>query len=347
WKKHQENIPKVVNVDVIAKIVERWTGIPVSRLMEDERNKLINLEKIIHQRIVDQEEAVNVISSTIRRARAGLKDPNRPMGTFLFVGPTGVGKTETAKSLAWALFNSDNALIRIDMSEYSEKHTVSRLIGAPPGYVGYEEGGQLTEAVRRRPYSVILLDEIEKAHPEIFNSLLQVLDDGRLTDGKGNTVDFRNTVIIMTSNIGSDYILESVENGKREYLDETMVQELRKYFKPEFLNRIDAMVAFKPLEKSHMEFIVDNFISKIRKNLENKKIDIEITRKAKSLLAQKGYDPAFGARPLRRVIEFEVEDKIADMIISNKISEGDKITIDEEDGMITVNVDRNLANTKI
>jgi ATP-dependent Clp protease ATP-binding subunit ClpC len=346
WKKHQENIPKVVNVDVIAKIVERWTGIPVSRLMEDERNKLINLEKIIHQRIVDQEEAVSVISSTIRRARAGLKDPNRPMGTFLFVGPTGVGKTETAKSLAWALFNSDNALIRIDMSEYSEKHTVSRLIGAPPGYVGYEEGGQLTEAVRRRPYSVILLDEIEKAHPEIFNSLLQVLDDGRLTDGKGNTVDFRNTVIIMTSNIGSDYILESVEKGKREYLDEAMIQELRRYFKPEFLNRIDAMVAFKPLEKSHMEFIVDNFISKIRKNLENKKIEIEITRKAKSLLAQKGYDPAFGARPLRRVIEFEVEDKIADMIIANKISEGDKITIDEEDGMITVNAYRNLANTK-
>ncbi len=348
WKKHQENIPKVVNVDVIAKIVERWTGIPVSRLMEDERNKLINLEKIIHQRIVDQEEAVNVVSSTIRRARAGLKDPNRPVGVFLFVGPTGVGKTETAKSLAWALFNSENALIRIDMSEYSEKHTVSRLIGAPPGYVGYEEGGQLTEAVRRRPYSVILLDEIEKAHPEIFNALLQVFDDGRLTDGKGNTVDFRNTVIIMTSNIGSEYILESVENGKKEYLDETMVQELRKYFKPEFLNRIDAMVAFKPLDKSHMEFIVDKFVSKIQKNLENRNVKVEITKKAKALLAQKGYDPAFGARPLRRVIEFEVEDKIADMVIANKISDGDKILIDEEEGMITVNVnkDQNVVGTK-
>ncbi|BBJ27607.1 ATP-dependent Clp protease ATP-binding subunit [Athalassotoga saccharophila] len=336
WKKRQEKIPKVVNSDVIAKVVERWTGIPVTKLMEDERNKLANLEELIHKRIVDQEEAVRVVSSTIRRARAGLKDPNRPMGTFLFVGPTGVGKTETAKALAEVLFNSENAMIRIDMSEYSEKHTVSRLIGAPPGYVGYEEGGQLTEAVRRRPYSVILLDEIEKAHPEIFNTLLQVLDDGRLTDGKGNTVDFRNTVIIMTSNIGSDYILESVESGKMDYLDEGMIQELRKYFKPEFLNRIDAMIAFRPLGKSHMESIVEKFISKIRANLADKNITLEITKNAIEYLAEKGYDPAFGARPLRRLIEFEVEDKIADMIISKELSEGDKVIVDEEDGILSV-----------
>ncbi len=340
WKKRQEKIPKVVNSDVIAKVVERWTGIPVTRLMEDERNKLANLEELIHKRIVDQEEAVRIVSSTIRRARAGLKDPNRPMGTFLFVGPTGVGKTETAKALAEVLFNSENAMIRIDMSEYSEKHTVSRLIGAPPGYVGYEEGGQLTEAVRRRPYSVILLDEIEKAHPEIFNTLLQVFDDGRLTDGKGNTVDFRNTVIIMTSNIGSDYILESVESGKMDYLDEGMIQELRKYFKPEFLNRIDAMIAFKPLGKSHMEGIVEKFISKIRANLADKNITLEITKRAIEYLAEKGYDPAFGARPLRRLIEFEVEDKIADMIISRELSEGDRIIVDEEDGILSVNKSR-------
>ncbi len=336
WKKHQESIPKVVNVDVIANIIERWTGIPVTKLMEDERNKLKNLESLIHKRIVDQEEAVRIISSTIRRARAGLKDPNRPMGSFIFVGPTGVGKTETAKALAEVLFNSESSMIRIDMSEYSEKHTVSRLIGAPPGYVGYEEGGQLTEAIRRRPYSVVLLDEIEKAHPEIFNALLQVLDDGRLTDGKGNTVDFRNTIIIMTSNIGSDYILESVESGKTEYLDERMTQELKKYFKPEFLNRIDALIAFKTLDESQMEAIVERLISKLQKNLENKGIEIKITPNAKAVLAKRGYDPALGARPLRRVIEFDVEDKIADMLIANQISEGDKITIDEEDGIIEV-----------
>jgi len=336
WKKHQESISKVVDVDTIARVVERWTGIPVTKLMEDEKNKLVNLEELIHNRIVDQEEAVRIISSTIRRARAGLKDPNRPMGSFLFVGPTGVGKTETAKALAEVLFNNDSAMIRIDMSEYSEKHTISRLIGAPPGYVGYEEGGQLTEAVKRRPYSVILLDEIEKANQEIFNALLQLLDDGRLTDGKGNTVDFKNSIIIMTSNIGSDYILESVESGKIDYLDEKMVQELRKYFKPEFLNRIDALIAFKTLDKVQMESIVDKFISKLQKNMENKKIKISITPAARTLLAERGYDPALGARPLRRVIEFEVEDKIADMIISNRISEGDELLIDQEDGIVTV-----------
>lgn len=336
WQERQKHIPKVVNEDVIAKVIERWTGIPVSRLLENERQKLMNLENLIHGRIVDQEEAVNIVSATVRRSRAGLKDPNRPLGSFMFVGPTGVGKTELARALAEVLFNSESALIRIDMSEYSEKHTVSRLIGAPPGYVGYEEGGQLTESVRRRPYSVILLDEIEKAHPEIFNTLLQVLEDGRLTDGKGNTVDFKNTIIIMTSNVGSEYILDSVEKGDFNYLDERMLSEIRRHFKPEFLNRLDSIIAFKPLTKEHMEKIAEKFISKVAKLLEDKNIRISVTQKAKSLLAEKGYDPSLGARPLRRIVESEIETKIADMIISNEIKENDSIEVDADDDLIVV-----------
>ncbi len=335
WKKHLESVSKVVNEDVIARVVERWTGIPVSRLVEDERRKLMNLADLIHKRIVDQEEAVGIVSSTIKRSRAGLKDPNRPIGSFIFIGPTGVGKTELAKALSEVLFNSENAIVRIDMSEYSEKHTVSRLIGAPPGYVGFDEGGQLTESVRRRPYSVVLLDEIEKAHPEIFNVLLQILDDGRLTDGKGNTVDFKNTVIIMTSNIGSEYILDSVESGKADYLDEKMVNELRRYFKPELLNRVDALIAFKPLERVHMELIVDKFMARLSKTLEERGMKIEITDAARNLLAEKGYNPSLGARPLRRVIEVDVENRIADMLLSKEISEGDTIVIDEDEGFIT------------
>ncbi len=335
WEEKEKNIPKVVNEDVVAKVVERWTRIPVSKLLEDERKKLINLEKLIHERIVDQEEAVNAIAATIRRARAGLKDPNRPLGSFIFVGPTGVGKTELAKALAEVLFDSENAMIRIDMSEYSEKHSVSRLIGAPPGYVGYEEGGQLTEAVRRRPYSVILLDEIEKAHPEIFNTLLQVLEDGRLTDGKGNTVDFKNTIIIMTSNIGSDYILNKVEESKT-YVDEFLMNQIRKHFKPEFLNRIDSIIAFKPLKREHMELIVDKFIKKVENMLKDKEIKIEITPKARRILAERGYDPSLGARPLRRLVENEVENKIADMIIEGTLKEGDEVIVDVEEDEIIV-----------
>lgn len=336
WKKKQESIPKVVNEDVIAKVVERWTGIPVSRLLEDERHKLMKLEEFIHKRIVDQEEAVEIVASTIRRARAGLKDPNRPLGSFIFVGPTGVGKTELAKALSEVLFDSENAMIRIDMSEYSEKHSVSRLIGAPPGYVGYDEGGQLTEAVRRRPYSVILLDEIEKAHSEIFNTLLQVLEDGRLTDGKGNTVDFKNTIIIMTSNIASEYILDNVKNGENTYIDDIVMNEIRKHFKPEFLNRIDSIIAFKPLTKEHMELIVGNFISKIENALKDRNITVKTTPQARKLLAEEGYNPSLGARPLRRLIEFEVEDKIADMIISGELQDGDEISVGVEEDVIVV-----------
>ncbi len=336
WKKKEESIPKVVNEDVIAKVVERWTRIPVSKLLEDEREKLMNLEKLIHERIVDQEEAVNAIAATIRRGRAGLKDPNRPLGSFIFVGPTGVGKTELAKALAEVLFDSENAMIRIDMSEYSEKHSVSRLIGAPPGYVGYEEGGQLTEAVRRRPYSVILLDEIEKAHPEIFNTLLQVLEDGRLTDGKGNTVDFKNTIIIMTSNIGSEYILDSMEKGRQTYVDDVLMNMMRKRFKPEFLNRIDAIIAFKPLSREHMEMIVEKFVKKVEEMLKERNIHIEITQEAKKVLAQRGYDPSLGARPLRRLIEQEIENKIADMIIAGSLKDGETVLVDFKKGEITV-----------
>jgi ATP-dependent Clp protease ATP-binding subunit ClpC len=336
WKKREESTPKVVNEDVIAKVVERWTRIPVSKLLEDERKKLMDLEKLIHQRIVDQEDAVNVIAATIRRARAGLKDPNRPLGSFIFVGPTGVGKTELAKALAEVLFDSENAMVRIDMSEYSEKHSVSRLIGAPPGYVGYEEGGQLTEAVRRRPYSVILLDEIEKAHPEIFNTLLQVLEDGRLTDGKGNTVDFKNTIIIMTSNIGSDYILNKVESGSDTYVDEVLMNQIRKHFKPEFLNRIDSIIAFKPLNREHMELIVDKFVKKVEKMLEDRNVKIKLTPEARRLLAERGYDPSLGARPLRRLIETEIENKIADMIIQGTLKDGEEVLVEIKDGEITV-----------
>ncbi len=336
WKKKEESVPKVVNEDVIAKVVERWTRIPVSKLLEDERKKLMNLEKLIHERIVDQDEAVNAIAATIRRARAGLKDPNRPLGSFIFVGPTGVGKTELAKALAEVLFDSENAMIRIDMSEYSEKHSVSRLIGAPPGYVGYEEGGQLTESVRRRPYSVILLDEIEKAHPEIFNTLLQVLEDGRLTDGKGNTVDFKNTIVIMTSNIGSDYILDKVEKGENAYVDEKLMNQIRKRFKPEFLNRVDAIIAFKALSREHMEMIVEKFVKKVEKMLEDKNIRVEVTENAKKMLAERGYDPSLGARPLRRLIENEIENKIADMIIAGTLKDGETVLVDVEDGELNV-----------
>ena len=326
-----------VDEDAIAKVVESWTGIPASKMVQSEREKLLKLEELIHQRIVDQEEAVRVIADVVRKARAGIKDPKRPIGTFLFLGPTGVGKTELAKALAEVLFGSEDAMIRIDMSEYMEKHSVSRLIGAPPGYVGYEEGGQLTEAVRRRPYSVVLLDEIEKAHPEVFNVLLQVFDDGRLTDGKGNTVDFRNTIIIMTSNIASDTILRNLERGKDfEEIEQLVREELKRYFRPEFINRIDSVVIFKPLKKEHVKQIVDLMIKKLEKRLKDKNLKLQISDSAKEYLANKGYDPAFGARPLRRVIEREVETPLAMKLISGEIEEGDTVIIDVKDGKIDI-----------
>lgn len=333
----------VVTAEKIAEVVESWSGVPVSRIVESEKEKLLKLEEIIHQRLVDQEEAVRVVADAIRKARAGIKDPNRPVGTFLFLGPTGVGKTELAKTLAEVLFGSENALIRIDMSEYMEKHAVSKLIGAPPGYVGYEEGGQLTEAVRRRPYSVILLDEIEKAHPDVFNILLQIMDDGRLTDAKGNVVDFKNTIIIMTSNIASDLILNFVREGKSfEEIEEKVREELKHYFRPEFINRIDHVVVFKPLTKEHMKQIVEIMLKRLEGRLKDRNIRLTITDAAKEYLAEKGYDPTFGARPLRRLIEREIETPLARMIIAGEVKEGQTVRVDFDGEKLILEVAREV-----
>ncbi len=323
----------VVDETVVAEIVQQWTKIPVSRMLEPERKKLRELEKLIHTRFVNQEAAVVAVADTVRRARAGLKDPKRPSGVFLFLGPTGVGKTELARTLAEVLFGSEEALIRIDMSEYMEKHSVSRLIGAPPGYVGYEEAGQLTEAVRRRPYSVILLDEIEKAHPEVFNLLLQVFDEGRLTDNKGNTVDFKNTIIIMTSNVASEKMMESAESS--EYIDEALIaEELKETFKPEFLNRLDSIVIFQPLSVDDVKKIAELKLQEVVSLLEEQGIKLEVSEEAKTYLATNGYVPAYGARPLRRLIEREIINEAAKMIIDGEVSEGDTIFVDgDEDGI--------------
>ena len=326
-----------VEAEDIAHVVSKWTGIPVSRMLEGEREKLLQMEERLKQRVIGQDEAIYLIANSIRRARAGLQDPNRPIGSFIFMGPTGVGKTETAKALAEFLFDDENSMIRIDMSEYQEKHTVARLIGAPPGYVGYDEGGQLTEAVRRRPYSVILFDEIEKAHPEVFNVLLQVLDDGRLTDGHGRTVDFKNTIIIMTSNVGSQFILESREKE----LDEEKIKDvLKKYFKPEFLNRIDDIVLFHFLDKELIKDIVEIQMKNFNKLLQEKKISIELTEKAKEFLAWQGYDPDYGARPLKRAIQKHLQDPLAQAILKGEYIEGDKILADWK-------TDEKLTFTKI
>ncbi|MBI3312634.1 MAG: ATP-dependent chaperone ClpB [Candidatus Omnitrophica bacterium] len=325
-----------VTEEEIAEIVSKWTGIPVTRLMEGEREKLLHLEDILHQRVIGQNEAVQLVADAVLRARAGIKDPKKPIGSFIFLGPTGVGKTELAKTLAQALFDTEENMIRIDMSEYMEKHAVSRLIGAPPGYVGYEEGGQLTEAVRRKPYSVILFDEIEKAHQDVFNVLLQILDDGRLTDSQGRTVNFKNTVIIMTSNIGSQYLLEGIND--RGEIDEAVrskvLLDLRQYFRPEFLNRVDETVLFKPLRREEIKKIIDLLTEDLRKRLSDRQIQIELTDAAHDLVAKKGYDPVFGARPLKRYLQRELETALARALIRNEIIEGSKVRVDAEDSKL-------------
>ena len=329
-----------VTEEEIAQIVSRWTGIPVSKLVESEREKLLHLEEVLHKRVIGQEEAVRLVSDAVLRARAGIKDPRRPIGSFIFLGPTGVGKTELAKALAESLFDSEDNLIRIDMSEYMEKHAVSRLIGAPPGYVGYEEGGQLTEAVRRKPYSVILFDEIEKAHPDVFHTLLQLLDDGRLTDSQGRTVDFKNTAVIMTSNIGSQYLLEGV-NDKGEIDDKVktrVMQELRNHFKPEFLNRVDETVLFKPLTKFEIKKIVDLLAAEFRKRLVDRRIEIELSDEVKDFIAEKGYDPVYGARPLKRFLQRELETPFAKALLRGEITEGQKVTADLREGRLVFKI---------
>lgn len=326
-----------VTEDEIAGIVARWTGIPVTKLVEGEREKLLKLEDTLHQRVIGQEEAVSLVADAVLRARAGIQDPNRPIGSFIFLGPTGVGKTELAKALAHSLFDNEEQLIRIDMSEYMEKHAVSRLIGAPPGYVGYEEGGQLTEAVRRKPYSVILLDEIEKAHPEVFNVLLQMLDDGRVTDSQGRTVDFKNTVIIMTSNIGSAYLLEQAGEEIPEETRDRVMTELRSRFRPEFLNRVDEMILFKPLSLGDIKGIVGKLMLDLQRRLEDQHIKISIKDEAKEYIAQNGFDPVYGARPLKRFIQRNIETRLAKEIISGRIRDNSSVEIGIEDGGIRLN----------
>jgi ATP-dependent Clp protease ATP-binding subunit ClpB len=327
-----------VTADEIAQIVARWTGIPVSRLVEGEREKLLKLDEILHERVVGQDEAVQLVADAVIRARSGIKDPKRPIGSFLFLGPTGVGKTELAKTLAAALFDSENNLVRIDMSEYMEKHAVSRLIGAPPGYVGYEEGGQLTEAVRRKPYSVVLFDEIEKAHPDVFHVLLQILDDGRATDSQGRTVDFKNTVIILTSNIGAPMLLEGItKDGQlRESARDQVMAELRRHFRPELLNRIDDVVLFKPLQKGEIRRIVDLLLHGLKSRLADRRIEIEVSDAAKDFLGQQGYDPVYGARPLKRFLQRELETRIGRKLIAGEIPDGSVLEVSLENGAIAM-----------
>ncbi len=327
-----------VTEDEIAEIISKWTGIPVTRLMEGERDKLLRLDEELHKRVIGQNEAVQLVADAVIRARSGIKDPKRPIGSFIFLGPTGVGKTELAKALAETLFDSEDNLVRIDMSEYQERHTVSRLIGAPPGYVGYEEGGQLTEAVRRKPYSVILFDEIEKAHADVFNTLLQVLDDGRLTDSQGRTVDFKNTVIIMTSNIGSDYLLEGVtSHGEiREDARASVMAALRREFRPEFLNRVDDIILFKPLTLAEIKRIIDLLTADLIRRLEARRLSLHLTEGAREFIANAGYDPVYGARPLKRFVQRELETRIGRSIIAGSIPDGSAITVDVEGNQLVV-----------
>jgi ATP-dependent Clp protease ATP-binding subunit ClpB len=323
-----------VTEEDIAQIVAKWTGIPVSRLMEGEVAKLIQMEERLHERVIGQDEAVTAVANAVRRNRSGLSDPNRPVGSFIFLGPTGVGKTELARALAEFLFDDEQALIRLDMSEYQEKHTVARMIGAPPGYVGYDEGGQLTEAVRRRPYSVVLFDEIEKAHPDVFNILLQILDDGRLTDGQGRTVDFRNAILIMTSNLGSQLIQE-MSNRPFDDVRDAVMGVLRDHFRPEFLNRVDEIVVFKPLTQEQLGAIVDIQLKRLEKRLQERKIRLVVTDAARKLLIERGWDPVYGARPLKRAIQRLVQDPLAMQLLGGKFSEGDVVEVDAQGGELT------------
>ncbi len=344
WKERQGKLNMEVTPEDIAHVVANWTGIPVVKLKEEETERLLKMEEILHDRVIGQDEAVKSISRAIRRARAGLKDPKRPIGSFIFLGPTGVGKTELARAVAEALFGDEDSMIRIDMSEYMEKHSTARLVGAPPGYVGYDEGGQLTEKVRRKPYSVILLDEIEKAHPDVFNILLQVLDDGRLTDSKGRTVDFRNTVVIMTSNVGANMIKKNTSLGftigdtEKKYQDmkDKVMDELKRSFRPEFLNRIDEVIVFHSLEEEHIEQIVSLMTEELRKRLREQSIDFQLTEEAKKVLAKEGFDPAYGARPLRRAIQRNIEDRLSEELLKGTINKGDTVTIDAEEGKLVV-----------
>ncbi len=350
WLK-REKIDSSVDEETIAQLVSKWTGIPVSQMLEGEAEKLLHMEERIHERLVNQDEAVRAVSEAIRRSRSGLKDPGRPIGSFIFLGPTGVGKTELARALAQFIFDDENAMVRLDMSEYQEKHTVSRLIGAPPGYIGYEEGGQLTEAVRRRPYRVILLDEIEKAHPDVFNSLLQVLDDGRLTDGQGRTVDFKNTVVIMTSNVGVELLRrdgglgfatkrEEAKNQKQRYeeMKGKVMAEVKRTFRPEFINRIDEILVFQELTEEQSRSIVELMVKGLKKRLAERKVEVELSDKAKSWLAKEGFDPIYGARPLRRAIERYVENPLSTMLLRGDFGPGDKVSVDLGEDGLTFNV---------
>lgn len=326
-----------VSEEEIAKIISRWTGIPVAKLTESERNKTLHLDEELHKRVIGQDEGVTKVTEAIIRSKAGIKDPSKPIGSFLFLGPTGVGKTELAKALASCLFDDESNMVRLDMSEYMEKYSVSRLIGAPPGYVGYDEGGQLTEAVRRKPYSVVLFDEVEKAHPDVFNVLLQVLDDGRITDSQGRTVDFKNTIIIMTSNLGSMHLLEGIdENGEiRPEAEEAVMEELKGNFRPEFLNRLDEIIMFKPLTKDNIGNIIKLLMEDLNKRLADRELKVELTKAAEDYITEKGYDPVYGARPLKRFLQKYVETLAAKLILADKVREGDTILIDLTDGELT------------
>ena len=331
-----------VTEEEIAKIISRWTGIPVAKLSESERQKTLNLDETLHKRVVGQNEAVTKVTEAIIRSKAGIKDPTKPIGSFLFLGPTGVGKTELAKALAESLFDDENNIIRLDMSEYMEKYSVSRLIGAPPGYVGYDEGGQLTEAVRRKPYSVVLFDEVEKAHPDVFNVLLQVLDDGRITDSQGRTVDFKNTIIILTSNIGSTYLLDGIDDkgNIKEGVEELVMGDLRNNFRPEFLNRLDEIIMFKPLNKDNIGSIINLLINDVNRRLEDKELKVVLTDAAKDFVVEHGFDPMYGARPLKRYVQKSVETLAAKLILAGNVSTGDNIVIDCVNGELTANASK-------
>ena len=334
----QQMVHESVSDEEIAQIISRWTGIPVAKLTESERNKTLHLDDELHKRVIGQDDGVTKVADAIIRSKAGIKDPTKPIGSFLFMGPTGVGKTELAKSLAECLFDNEANMVRIDMSEYMEKYSVSRLIGAPPGYVGYEEGGQLTEAVHRRPYSVVLFDEIEKAHPDVFNVLLQVLDDGRITDSQGRTVDFKNTILIMTSNLGAEFLLDGIDdNGNiSSEAEELVMSQLKNHFRPEFLNRLDEIVMFKPLSKSDIRGIIDLLVKDINRRIEDKEISLTVTDKALDYIVEKAYDPVYGARPLKRYLQKNVETLLAKKMLADEVAVGDVLSLDVENDVLVI-----------